>query len=535
MSPVLQDQDDSKVMSVIRDEFPVLYLALVHHHTHKRQRPTFHEHEYLRQIYSDNRPRKVLMKGTQCGISEWLIMWSIHRAMMGRSVFYVLPNEDLKRRFVRNRFDKSVMYTPYYFEALKSSREEGKGLGYMSDGATLSLKNFRNGTIGFVSSNSAPAFSEFPADDLVIDELDECNKKNIARAPERLGHSKYPHEIRVANPTYEGMGIDVEFGKSDQEYWNTKCPHCGHWQPYDYFKNIVRQENESNYVIRDREWSRDSRKDIRVICANPKCEKPIDRYASGEWIDTQISDIGGYQLNKLFASQRTILSVVERHENGLKNDTELERFYNGDLGIPYTPPGSKITKTMLNSCVRDFRMEPPIEGVCVAGVDVGKKLHVTIAKILPESKLQMVHIGTADSLQDIKELSKTYRVKIGVIDSMPEMRLARSVTGLSGWWRCFYNGSDAGQKIDSVNPLQKVVTVDRTQALDAVKETLVSEEMMLPVNAASIDEFYLHMEAATRTHDEEKNVTIWTEGSKADHYHHAYAYMLVAKRLLKIV
>jgi phage terminase large subunit GpA-like protein len=104
----------------------------------------------------------------------------------------------------------------------------------------MSVKQVGNASIFFAVSNSRNNFTSFPADDLIIDELDECNLENIEMAPERLAFSRDPQEIRVANPTYPEIGIDWEFQKSDKKYWHIKCP-CGHVFVPDFFKNVVRQ------------------------------------------------------------------------------------------------------------------------------------------------------------------------------------------------------------------------------------------------------------------------------------------------------
>jgi hypothetical protein len=78
---------------------------------------------------------------------------------------------------------------------------------------------------------------------------------------------------------------------------------------------------------------------------------------------------------------------------------------------------------------------------------------------------------------------------------------------------------------------EKTVTVDRTSALDNVKESILLRKTLLPKNAKEISEYYDHMMASTRIYDEKRNEYIWVE-TGADHLFHASAYELIARNLL---
>ena len=94
----------------------------------------------------------------------------MEKLMKGRSIFYVIPKWELKNRFVKNRFDISVDKTKMYMDMKK--QEENS---FFKSASSMSLKHFGNGSITFVGSNSKSGFAEFPADDVIIDELDYCN------------------------------------------------------------------------------------------------------------------------------------------------------------------------------------------------------------------------------------------------------------------------------------------------------------------------------------------------------------------------
>jgi len=514
-----------------------MYLGSRYHRTHKNDRITFTDHLYLSAIYLDESKNRCVMKSTQSGLSEYLIALAMSRAgLLSRSVFYVLPTHPLKTRFVTNRWDQSVLYTPMYQAMQAASLEKSVGPKKAYGGESMSLKMVGDGVVAFVSSQSRASFTEFPADDVIVDELDECVQANIEMADERLSHSKNPKRLYVANPTIEGWGVDERFSYSDQKEWHVPCPHCGKWQELDYFENVVRQVDKDTFVLRDEEFEWDSDRDVHVLCA--KCGKPMDRWARGEWIATARGDYSGYHISKMFSGSVSVRDLVRRHDRGLANEEVLTRFYNGDLGVPFTAAGAKITRDILRGAVGEFQRGAPESGRCVLGADVGSLIHVVIGQLFERpgdtAGIRLVFIGTVDDEDELLDLYAQYRCVAGVIDALPEQRLARKVVAKRrGMFRCFYGEV----KNDQIDERRKTLTVYRTSALDAVKEGLVVGSLMLPRDAESVTGFYDHMTAATRVKETRADGSerfVWREGSAPDHYHHACAYAMQARRLVLV-
>lgn len=506
-----------------------MFMALAHHRTHKNQKITFEHRDYLIRIYGESSPYFVIKKSTQCGISEYLIITVIAKAISGRQIFYVLPTWGLMNRFVKNRFDKTIMNTALYGAAMIAEMRKRVGLGYMGGGMSISLKSFGVGSIAFVGSGSSAVFTEYPADDFIVDELDECDQANLEMGIERLSASEDRRQIRVGNPTIEGIGIDAEFAHSDMKEWYIRN-HCGHWIKPDWFQHVVEKVDENNFILRDQKWERHSKRDLNMIC--DKCSKPIDRYSPGGWVkENPGAVVSGYHVSKMFSTAMAMREILDRFERGLVNDEAFQRFYNGDLGEAFTSAGAKITVEALNECVRSYRMAKPLSGRCLMGVDVGNMLNVIIGQLsATDNMVRILYIGTVPDFKDLAELHKEYRVVAGVIDALPETRLARRVTQrLRGMFRCYY-----GQmRRDIINPKARMVTVERTQALDQTKEAVTIQEVELPQNAASVPQFYDQMTAAVRLYNKDAGLYIWEEGSKPDHYHHAMTYMLIARRVLR--
>lgn len=508
------------------------YLALVYQKTHNGESVTLHDHEFLGAIYSDETPMQVAMKATQVGVTEYLIAKVMAKAgIQGRSVFYVIPTHPLKTRFVKNRFERTIAQTAFYQAMVRASYEKKLGSGGFE---SMSLKNIGDGTVAFVSSQSKSSFTEFPADDLFVDELDECDPENLIMAPERLGHSTEPTETRVGNPTIEHRGIHAEYLRSDQKQYMLRCGHCNYHQVPDYFEHVVREIDTNTYVLRDEAFEFHMARDINLICQ--RCGKTLDRFASGEWVARKRSPISGYHISKLFSSRLPLRGIVERHGRGLVNEDVLVRFYNADLGLPFTAPGSKITEALLDSAVRDYGRGIPKTGRCLIGVDVGStRMHVVIGQLTDRPGqhpgVRIVYIGTVLELEDVHQLWIDYRCAFGVIDAQPEVRLARKACYLMrGMAHCYYGEV----KADNFNEDKRLITVRRTPALDATKESLLDGALELPRDARSVEGYYDEMTAATRTKEEKPSgdvVYVWREGEKPDHFHHSTTYMMIARVL----
>lgn len=513
----------------LKERFYKVWVALKHHRTHKDRALDFARHAYLKQLYFDESDYIVVMKSTQCGVSEYLLVTALTKAIQGRSVFYVLPTADLVGRFVRNRVDKSIQHTPYY--AYLDTVTRMSGMAKRSD--SMSLKDIGNGTIAFVGSNSSAPFTEFPADDLIIDELDECDQTNIEMGVERLSHSHDKRQVRVANPTLEGYGIDIEYGDTCKFVWHVKCSNCGKTIVPDFFHHVVQDVGDGRYVIRDTEWEHGSQKDICMICEH--CGKPFNRYVDGEWVATNPGNHKhGYQVSKLWSANTRIKEIVDRFGKGLANDSIMQRVYNADLGLPYTAAGSKLTLSDLKeACCDDWgNNDTEMKGLGVMGIDVGKDLNIIIGKLQGDKTINVVSIRVEEpSVRSVLNLIKQYKVAIVVMDALPEEYLVRKIkAATSNVFACYYGDAKKREPVDK----SRNIVVGRTQTIDNMREEIIVNRIKLPANALSVPGFTDQMMASTRVLDKKENKTakyIWTEGSKADHYFHAMNYMVIAARV----
>lgn len=471
---------------------------------------------YLEELYLEAWDQPfVIMKSTQCHISEFLLISMYAMAYAGLAHFYVLPTVALRNRFVDVRINENWKNSPFYQRIGRTTDNKG-------------LKIFKGTAMAFVGSQAPGEFTEFAADVATIDELDRCDQNNLKMIDERLADSQFQIVRKVSQPIHEETGIDLEYAKSDKRKFFVKCA-SNHSQSLEFHSNLADEEG----TVFDRK-----RKDApRIVCSKSRCNSMVER-EPGIWVP-EGSGIRGYHISKLFSARVTPPQLVDRYRNALLDDAAMQRFWNGDMGIPYTIRGAKITRDILLAAIRDHRAVKRSPGPNVIGIDVGKRIHyVVFAPLDPLDGQQRVRLIAAGYVHDEKgviELFNLFGAKIGVIDAMPEIQLVKNLQdAIPGLFRCNYlTGAAAQTEIARDAPKhnqfkQRLIQMNRTVALDLVKTLLAKGAMELPRGADKIEDLFAHLQAGVRVYDEEKRQYFWREGSKADHFHHCCAYGLMA-------
>jgi hypothetical protein len=324
------------------------YFAEEHHRNYQGKPMDFTRHRFQVAILQDKSPDIRIRKSTQCGISECEIIHTLALVDQGRNVFWVFPDQPLRNLFVKDRLDPVLHASPYYADRVRAARTRLKKGRVESD--EVALKQIGSASIGFVGSNSESSFKSYSADDAIIDEVDQCDQRNLLMVPDRYAHSEYRTMWRVGNPSTSGFGIDRLFKASDQKHWRIRCGHCGHSQELDWFKNVVREIEEGQFALRDESGG--------VLCA--KCERGMDRLSQGEWVaEYPGRDASGYHVSQLFSGSVPIMGDTDdamwtRFQAGLSNQFELMRFHNSVLGLPYESEGAKLSPAILNRCVDQY-------------------------------------------------------------------------------------------------------------------------------------------------------------------------------------
>jgi len=487
-------------------------------------------------ILKDDCPQMVIPKASKVGVSELLFIkmmtWAIHK----KSGMYVLPTDPVRTRLVSTRIDPLVGATPLYRNNCGNSRKS-------ADNKTL--KTLFNSHWNFVGSRSPENFYEFDADVLIFDEFDRCDQANLLVAMDRLGSAAAEVWCKIGNPSMADFGIDHEYKLSDMRQWFIPCPSCGTKQVLEWQTHFVRQDDAGKWQLIDSSSSPSScpggHVDANPICAH--CNKPMDRLAGGEWVPTYPDrDIHGYHADRLFGApgndfddERPIIRETFAYWLAAQgNPTDMQTFYNNRLGVPFEAEGAKLTMAMLAKCASDYLM-PANATDTVAGVDVGKLLHVHISKIEHGRIRQKVYIGTARDWNELQVLCHRYGVTRGVVDAMPEIHAAEEwCRDHAGWYRCYYSKPDNAKVPIDRDDVARTLNVKRTASCDNAYQEVEQGYLTLPKNWATLDggDFAKQMLAPTRIWVEDKAKFIWDEGNQADHHFHANVYEGLAASMI---
>jgi len=491
-----------------------------HHMTHKYRKLNFDNRHFLLDLYNDTSQKIVVKKAVQVGVSEWALCDALYMCMeMGLSGAYILTKSRLRDDFVSERINPILREVPFYASMVGETNN-------------LGIKQLGKGILRFLGSNSESEFISFPADFMVIDEVDRCDQANLALVPDRLQASDYKLERWISNPTVEGLGIDELYMLSDQKEWVIQCTNCKENISLDWFTNVVKEKGQGFYEPIDTEFANGEKKKLNAYCQH--CNAVINRLAKGIWLSRNPkSDISGYTMSQLYSPTVELADMWNDFALSLLNDTKMQVFWNNKLGLAYKAVGSKITFDMLKQCEQQYAMPEYYNGQnsVYAGVDVGSLLHVVIRERIGD-KRKLLYAGTVESFSDLDNLFEAYKIENMVIDQYPETRKAKEFQeGRSDnvWLADYHRGST----MDEVTYNERIhhVRADRTAVIDGVVEDIRKGVIVLPYNFQYLHnkDYVEQLYSSTRIKDEHSDKFRWIS-TKADHFLHAEVYCRLAER-----
>jgi len=474
--------------------------------------------------------------------SEWAVIDHFAAAYSGISIFYVLPKVELRNTFVQNRINRCVQNVPEYKRIIGGSFFDN-----------IALKSFGRGVIKYVGSNVLADFKEFPADMIVVDEVDECNQDHLDYALDRLRGSDYQFKRYIGNPKTKGKGINRLFQLSTMEEWTIPCPTCRSMQKVDWFTCVVegiqdRTGNMLDYRLRDTSWSPDSNRDINLIC--PSCGGILERDSQhGRWVPgNPKSRIEGKHLSMLCNTINPIYGMWRRFKEATHDPSKMQQFYNSELGLPFDASGNRITDTLLEYCADQdyvFAVHPDRahippdwhEGPCSMGIDVMSSAFDVRISYVEGARRRAVFIGKLPiNIEALIDLMVRYGVEKVVIDAGPEFNLSQEVQELAPCdvWLCRYRHEGKTQK-QTKDARGRIINTDRTEAMDRAFAQLKKRLNVLPRNFRAVlgGVYSSEMCMPVRELVEAPNGEVRFEWSKGeDHQRHCDVYDMLAASML---
>lgn len=512
-----------------RDEEPLTFLDWTVAHRLIRDKRTGHMGQFSLadypwllepyQVIGDLPPgfEIVVRKAAQLGWTEWAInltFYAIDR--YGARVFYALPpGLNVVSDFAHDRVSPAISSSPYIRDMA-------------GDIDNVGLKIFRRGAMYLRGTNiprgrpdKAPQLASVPADVAIIDEWDRVPPAAVPLIHDRLGDSRYKIKVGLSTPTYPGIGIDVEYQKTDQREPRVQCQACGEWHWLN--------------------WSLVDYREGAVEAWCRSCQAAID-LVSG-WDQKRIvyqprnldSDIVGYWVPKLVSPRADLAEMWTRAHS--TDVADILAFHNNDLGVGYEPEGARLTLELLRACADDYEM-PDIAEWTAMGVDVGIYLTVWIMQPMENGRDRTVYLGEVREWEELDRLMIRYGVHICVVDDQPELRediaFARRHRG-----RVFlatYTNNMPGVEWVMFDRRRQRAHIDRTTGLDKSHGDIEAQVDSLPRSFELIGDFVQQMTVNLKTKGLRDDGTVFyhfPRTGRPDHYDHAHVYVKAAMDRLR--
>ena len=492
------------------------------------ERPfTLENHLPLQQIYNDTHKHIVIMKPAQVGVSELAVTRVVHTLDCG-AAYYGVAKAGLNVGYL---FPTQTALSDFSKERISGLQTESEKLARLfTSYDDVGFKQAGQSYLYLRGAWSTSALKSFPADVLILDELDEMAARAVALAQKRLRASKVKVEIDISTPTLPGRGIHGLYLQSDMNEWYVPCDNCKAFSVLDFFRDVY-AEGQPHDVWQHWTQERLRQAEIKILCQY--CHSEMNRTHSGaQWRKRhpEITGIRGYHIPSLCFP---MVNLNELAVNSVSQDpTQIEEFFRSDLGIPYEKSGSQITESILDALADDLPL-PPWRST-VMGVDVGARWHYRITSVASNGKRYVRKMGAASGWSELDILMKQYNVRRCVVDAAPE-------TSATEAWakkhsgkvlRAYYN---INLKTLFTVKDDGTVSINRTGAMDALYARMsLAEDERWNRTLVNDPEIRAHMKAPTRITVEGSHGDVradWIH-TAPDHYFHASVYSLIAELAL---
>lgn len=547
----LSKEDQISYISRLDIQKKMYEFATECHRNMSGERMRFDTFQHMIELYDDIALFKdvVIVGATQIGKTDMLIIYILAAAYCGLNVFYVLPHNKMRDKYVQEKILRPISTSPEYKKIKKESVAN-----------SVEQLQFGKGMIRFVSANVRSEMTSFSADIIVIDETDQIKGEgveNIELGLGRLDGSIHQFKRFVSNPSDSKGFISQWYEKSDKRVRKCPCTKCGKFNELDWFKSVIEEiENEDGVVVscnlRDKEWEPGCGRDVLIKCPEEGCDGNIDRFASNAFYEaTAESEQGivGYKMPSLISPLAKVSSLWFEYRDAIGKPSKMSAFYARRLAEAFSDVGHKISQNVLENCIEEdyfFTLEqncgyhtwslvdtPDVK--CAMGIDVSPShLDVSIAAV-EGNKQRLVYIGKLDPQGDYElyDLIERYNVECAVIDIGPEKMFSNNFqeTAMCDVWKCKYQGSGSDRDM-KYNFNDLILNTDRTEALDKSYSKYKLKKIILPENYRDILDgtFEAEMKALSRVINEDRSgklIVSW-EGSNNDHSRHSDCYRNLA-------
>jgi hypothetical protein len=490
-------------------------------------------HPWVREILDSSASFNYAMKGAQLGVTEV----AINRALyvldrQHRDVLYVLPTALNAGLFSKSRFQAALELSPYI-----------KSMFTATD--TVNLKQAGANSLYIRGSRGDSNLKSVPVSELILDEVDEMEQKQIWLALERLSGQRIKKVLGISTPTIPNYGIHKLYLTSTQEHFVFQCPHCNRWT------ELI--------------WP-DCIEIIGLTVGDPRCKESflkckeckhrLEHETKSEWLGAakwksmapnSDPEIRGFNINQMYSQTVTPAELVVAYHRGAGDECANKEFHNSKLGLPFIGDGAQITDAMIDACLAGHTIQDdrPIVGgkkFNTMGADQGKTGHVSILEWHLDGKpsrdintvaiAKLVWFGKfgEEDWGYLDELMREWQILACVVDADPNInearRFARRFHGYV--WLTRYRGGRVAKEmaIDDVDDGAPIAYVDRTNWLSCCLGRFKTKPPRIQLPRDLTLDYREHLMNLVRTYekDEHGNPKAVYVSTGADHYAHSLCY-----------
>jgi hypothetical protein len=501
-------------------------------------------HPWVKEMHDSWATYNYAMKGAQLGVTEVAINRSFYTLdIKKRDVLYVLPTAKGAAKFSKGRFTPALALSPYL-----------KGL--FTDLNSIDMKQAGQNCLYISGSRGDNNLKNIPASELILDEIDEMEQKQIWLALERLSGQLEKHVWGISTPTIPEFGIHKLYLGSTQEHFFFKCPHCGR-QTELVWPECVEIVGEYDTDVRCNESFLKCKE-----CKHKLEHKDKPKFlAEGKWQQTVSGnqDVRGFYINQLYSYTVTPGELVVAYFRGFGDEYAAKEFHNSKLGMPFVGAGARLTDEMVGNAhacepysLHDPRPVYAGDRVITMGIDQGPMGYIVVCEwffsrppdkdrsAAARCKVVWIEKYLDDNWDRLDELMHEWQVLYAVIDGQPETNAARQFArrfvdyvGL-----CRYDRGHVAKEIVTSEehtgaPLHKV---DRTGWLSTVLGRFKTNPTRIHLPIDIPDEFKKHVKSLVRTYDKDENGNPYSvyKSIGADHFAHALTYAEIALQFVPL-
>lgn len=497
-----------------------------------------HKYPWVIELHDTQAPFNYAMKGAQLGVTEVAINRAFYLIdQMKRDVLYVLPTSLIASDFSKTRFSVALRHSPYL-------------ASIFTDTNTVNLKQAGTCNLYIRGSRGESNLVSIPVSELILDEVDRMDEKQVELALERLSGQIKKCVWGISTPTIPNHGIHKLFNLGTQEHFVFQCPRCSK-RTQLVWPDCIEIIGESIHDPRVNE--------SYLKCK--ECKGRLDHEAKPDWLGTgkwevfahnANPDFRSFAINQLYSFTVTPGEIVVAHFKGLGSEAANKEFHNSKLGLPFVGEGAQVLDEHLDKAVgrgghtnQTPGLRPKFAGqrLITLGVDQGKWSYWVACEWFADRMSSDLNVAARckilaagkfheDEWHRLDELMAEWQVNACVMDADPQINEARRFAKrYEGYvWLCRYRRGKVGKEIsiaeeDTGAPL---ATVDRTNWLSASLGRFLTNRVDLPADLP--EEFREHVKSLVRTYerDDMGNPVAVYVNTGPDHFAHAFNYGEIA-------